>query len=63
MKTQTIRLIDVFLLGPFMIWAGTQLKGDWAKAAMIGAGILTITYNARNYRIEKALTHEQNDLV
>ena len=63
MKTQTIRLIDVFLLGPFMIWAGTQLKGDITKTAMIGAGVATILYNARNYQIEKALTHEQNDMV
>ena len=50
MKTQTIRLIDVFVLGPFMIWAGTQLKDDGAKLALLSAGVFTITYNWENYK-------------
>lgn len=50
MKTQDIRLIDVFVLGPFMIWAGTQLKSDAAKVAMIAAGAATIGYNWANYQ-------------
>lgn len=49
MKTQNVRLIDVFVLGPFMIWAGYQLKNDLAKAAMIAAGAATIAYNWQNY--------------
>ena len=32
-KTQNVRLIDVFLLGPTMIWAG----------------LMTIVYNGDNY--------------
>jgi hypothetical protein len=50
MKTQTVRLFDVFILGPFMIWAGTQLKNDIARTAMIAAGAGTIVYNWQNYR-------------
>jgi len=49
MKTQTVRLIDVFVLGPFMMWAGTQLENDTAKAAMVFAGIATMSYNWANY--------------
>jgi hypothetical protein len=49
MKAQNVRLFDVFILGPFMIWAGMQLKDDWAKAAMIAAGAGTIVYNGQNY--------------
>jgi hypothetical protein len=54
-KSQGVRLLDVFLLGPFMIWAGTQQRlPAWAKWGLIGAGIGTITYNAINYaRIKK----------
>lgn len=50
-KSQRMRLADVFLLGPFMVWAGAQgrLPG-WAKAVLIASGIATIVYNARNYQ-------------
>ena len=51
MKTQTVRLIDVFVLGPFMIWTGLQLKNEYAKTAMIVAGSLTMSYNWQNYRM------------
>ena len=37
-----------------MIWAGMQLKEDWAKTAMIAAGAATIIYNGQNYlRVEQ----------
>ncbi len=49
MKTQNVRLVDVFILGPFMIWAGMQLRDDWAKVAMIAAGAATMAYNWQNY--------------
>jgi hypothetical protein len=49
-KTQAIRLADVLLVGPFMIWFGGQARApDWAKHSMIGLGVLTILYNGRNY--------------
>jgi len=53
MKTQDVRLIDVFVLGPFMIWAAFQLRDDWAKVAMIAAGGATMSYNWRNYQIKQ----------
>ena len=49
-KTQAIRLVDVFVLGPFMIWAGMQLREPWARVAMIAAGGATIAYNWQNYQ-------------
>jgi len=49
-KTQAVRLADVLLVGPFMIWFGGQARApDWAKQSMIGLGILTILYNGSNY--------------
>jgi hypothetical protein len=53
-KSQKVRLIDVLLLGPFMIYAGSKLPSRAMQAAMIMAGILTITYNANNYLKNKA---------
>ena len=50
-KSQGIRLIDVFLLGPFMIWIGV-VRGsvpEWASVLMIISGVFTVVYNARNY--------------
>ena len=54
-KTQNVRLVDVFVLGPFMMWAGFQLKNDAAKMAMIGSGLATIIYNWNNYQTVQAL--------
>jgi hypothetical protein len=49
MKTQTVRLIDMFILGPFMIYAGMQMRKDWMQVAMIIGGAATIVYNAQNF--------------
>lgn len=50
-KGQLVRLVDVFLLGPFMIWYGFASEGvlPWAKGMLVAAGVLTITYNGKNY--------------
>lgn len=50
-RVQEIRLIDVFLLGPFMIWFGVNATGvpEWAGILMVISGVLIIAYNAKNY--------------
>lgn len=51
-KTQRVRLMDVFLLGPFMVFAAVKLHGAGHRktaALMAVAGIGTSAYNARNY--------------
>lgn len=50
-KSQAVRLVDVFLLGPFMVWYAARSTGapEWARAALTLAGVLTVTYNGRNY--------------
>ena len=52
-KGQFVRLVDVFILGPFMMWFGYQAKGidDIYRYTMIIVGFLTIIYNGRNYLI------------
>lgn len=52
MKSQTIRLIDVLILGPVMIRSG-WLNRDESPIlghAMMFAGAATIVYNWENYR-------------
>jgi hypothetical protein len=49
-----VRLLDVFVLGPFMVWAGLQQKDPLLLAGLVSIGIGTIWYNGRNYLRLKA---------
>lgn len=53
-KTQAIRVLDVLVLGPIMVWAGARRGGlpDWAKVALLVGGAATIVYNGKNF-VEK----------
>lgn len=55
-KTQQVRMLDVLLVGPFMVWFASTAKGpEWARLTMAALGILTILYNGANYlRLEAA---------
>jgi len=55
-KSQTVRLVDVFALGPFMVWAAAKATGlpPWARATLSLAGLATVLYNGRNYRAAHA---------
>lgn len=50
-KSQGVRLVDVFLLGPFMVYAATLLPRDQqlARVILAGSGVATVLYNGRNY--------------
>ncbi len=50
-KAQAVRLADVFVLGPFMIWFSTRARDvpDAARIGMVAAGLGTILYNGSNY--------------
>ena len=51
-KTQCVRLVDVFILGPFMMhyaWKGPQLP--LAREMLWLSGLLTVVYNGWNYLI------------
>jgi hypothetical protein len=53
-KSQPVRLLDVFVIGPLMIWGGYALddRGEhYGAAALVLFGLSTIVYNARNYEI------------
>jgi len=49
-KSQNVRLFDILLLGPLMIYAARGARlGDLERGALAAAGIGTILYNWRNY--------------
>jgi uncharacterized membrane protein len=53
-KSQQVRLIDVFLLGPFMIYMSKAKKPDQTSRAVLAFfGAATIWYNWKNYRTNK----------
>lgn len=51
-KSQWVRLLDVFVLGPFMIWYAlstwTAVEPAVAAGLLVG-GVLTIVYNGANW--------------
>ena len=49
-KTQAIRLADVFLIGPVMMYAGLGKRmPEMLRLALFAFGALTIIYNGANY--------------
>lgn len=53
MKPQAVRVADVFLIGPAMIWAGLDISPPrWLRWGLVAAGVGTIVYNARNYLLQ-----------
>lgn len=47
-KAQWVRIADVVLVGPVMVWGGLRLRGPlgWTLVAL---GVATVLYNGRNY--------------
>lgn len=49
-KSQDVRILDVFVFGPLFIYAGYRLPGpEWLKISMYAAGVGTIALNAETY--------------
>jgi hypothetical protein len=50
-KSQNIRVIDVFFIGPFLIYIASKATGisDIERTIIYIIAIATIIYNARNY--------------
>ena len=50
-KGQAVRLVDVFAMGPLMVWVADTCRTlpRWARLSLIVMGQLTIAYNAENW--------------
>ena len=50
-KSQLVRLLDVFALGPFMVYFAYEAQNvdEAAKAFIAASGVTTVLYNGQNY--------------
>lgn len=51
-KTQIVRLVDVFIYGPALIWIAFVYQGQgeaWVPYFLLFLGATTVSYNLRNY--------------
>jgi len=50
-KSQNIRLLDVFFIGPYIIYISKKAKGlnKLESITLLALGVATIFYNGRNY--------------
>ena len=51
-KTQCVRLVDIFIYGPYLTYLAFQKKyvfSIFEKIFILFLGITTITYNGKNY--------------
>jgi hypothetical protein len=51
MKPQHVRLADVFIFGPLIVWGGWKLQDEYPLAGrtLVLTGIGTVIYNGLNY--------------
>jgi hypothetical protein len=50
MDVQTVRLIDVFVIAPILIYAsGQERLSKPMRYAILGIGLATLFYNGHNY--------------
>lgn len=47
-KTQFIRLLDVALFGPYMLWSARNVKHEYFRTGLLLVGWGTILYNGYN---------------
>lgn len=50
---QQVRLMDIFIIAPFLFWAASKTENKIAKSGLIVIGALTLIYNGINYIAEK----------
>ena len=48
-KTQLIRVLDVLIYGPFLIWLGYRENKKWIKLFLYFMGSTTMTYNLKHF--------------
>lgn len=56
-KSQWVRLGDIFIFGPLLIYVAIYIPNVWLKILIILIGASTITYNLKNYLAESQLSH------
>jgi hypothetical protein len=55
-KSQSVRLIDVFIISPILVYAGVKyfkVMPKFLSISLITIGVATTVYNGRNFLINK----------
>lgn len=63
-KSQSVRLIDVFMLGPLMIAAGARESTlpAWMRIGLVTTGVATVGYNLNNFVGNRRREEEAGEL-
>lgn len=62
-KSQIVRLIDIFIYGPFLVWVAIYIENIWLKILLLFLGATTISYNFRNYLLYNDNSFVKNSSV
>lgn len=59
-KAQVVRLADVFLIGPLMVYGATRMRAETsahraARFLLAAIGVATVVFNGRNYLMVESL--------
>jgi hypothetical protein len=55
-KSQSVRLVDVFVIAPICVYAGIRymdIMPKWLGISLVTIGVATAVYNGRNFMINK----------
>lgn len=52
-KSQLIRLLDVYAVGPYLLQAARIVKSKKIRVGLVILGLATMFYNGRNYNLTK----------
>lgn len=58
MNKQYVRLMDIFILAPFLFYASSKTSDRTIKYGLMVAGLLTFVYNGSNYIFEMSKSKE-----
>jgi hypothetical protein len=50
-KSQRVRLFDIFVLGPWLVWMGSKQRKPADRWLLYAAGTATTLYNWKNYML------------
>lgn len=63
-KSQNIRLVDVFVIAPILIYSGVKYRKvlpTWVSVSLVTIGVCTAVYNGKNYLINKTKNNKANE--
>lgn len=55
MDVQTVRLLDVFVVAPFLLYAATKTDNKAVSIGLVYLGFATAIYNGYNYLEQKSV--------